>query len=135
MLLTLSVPLTAFAGDGARTPIPAANVEATVLVMKSRRESAAASSEVASRDVTDLLAESDGRPPALTAVALVGAIERRAEELPSKREKQLEGEVTELRERIQVLERIATDANSSEAIEAKRIAAEIESLRATDKEA
>ena len=60
MLLTLSVPLTAFAGDGARTPIPAANVEATVLVIKSRRESAAASSEVAWRDVTDLLAECDG---------------------------------------------------------------------------
>lgn len=62
-------------------------------------------------------------------------IQRRAEELPSEREKQLEGEVTELRERIQVLERIATDANSSEAREAKRIAAEIESLRQTDKEA
>lgn len=62
-------------------------------------------------------------------------IERRAEELPSQREQQLEHEVTELRERIQVLERIATDHNSSEAVEARRIAAEIESLRETDKEA
>ncbi len=60
-------------------------------------------------------------------------IERKAEELPSKREKQLEGEVTDLRERIQVLERIATDANSSEAVEAKRIAAEIENLREAEK--
>ena len=62
-------------------------------------------------------------------------IERRAEEFPSQRERQLESEVTELRERIQVLERIATDHNSSEAVEARRIAAEIESLRETDKEA
>ncbi len=62
-------------------------------------------------------------------------IERRAEELPSQREKELENEVTELRERIQVLERIATDHNSSEAMEARRIAAEIENLKETDKQA
>ena len=68
MLLTLSVPFTAFAGDGAKTPIPAASVEVTVLVMKSRRVSAAAaSSEVAGRDVTvttDLVAEWEGANPA-----------------------------------------------------------------------
>ncbi|MEQ8411091.1 MAG: hypothetical protein RIC51_12085 [Erythrobacter sp.] len=38
-------------------------------------------------------------------------------------------ELEELRERIQVLERIATDNNNSEAVRARAIAAEIESLR------
>ncbi|MFL0355925.1 hypothetical protein ACI5KX_05545 [Erythrobacter sp. GH1-10] len=38
-------------------------------------------------------------------------------------------ELKELRERVQVLERIATDENSSEARKAQRIAQEIESLR------
>jgi hypothetical protein len=38
-------------------------------------------------------------------------------------------ELAELRERIQVLERIATDDNSSEARKAQHIAREIESLR------
>ncbi|MEE4205090.1 MAG: hypothetical protein V2I39_02290 [Erythrobacter sp.] len=38
-------------------------------------------------------------------------------------------ELDDLRERIQVLERIATDNNSSEAVRARAIAAEIESLR------
>lgn len=38
-------------------------------------------------------------------------------------------EVMELRERIKVLERIATDANSSESLEIKAISAEIEKLR------
>ncbi len=38
-------------------------------------------------------------------------------------------EVEELRERIKVLERIATDANTSEARDVKAIADEIESLR------
>lgn len=38
-------------------------------------------------------------------------------------------EVEELRERIKVLERIATDGNSLDASETKRIAAEIEALR------
>ena len=38
-------------------------------------------------------------------------------------------EIAELRERIKVLERIATDENSSEARKAQRIAREIESLR------
>jgi uncharacterized protein YlxW (UPF0749 family) len=60
-------------------------------------------------------------------------IARKAEQLPSQREKQLEGEVTDLRERIQVLERIATDSNSTEAVEARRIAEEIEELREAEK--
>ncbi|WP_291135283.1 hypothetical protein [Erythrobacter sp.] len=38
-------------------------------------------------------------------------------------------ELEDLRERIQVLERIATNNNSSEAVRARAIAAEIESLR------
>jgi hypothetical protein len=38
-------------------------------------------------------------------------------------------ELDELRERVQVLERIATDENSSEARKAQQIAREIESLR------
>lgn len=42
-------------------------------------------------------------------------------------------EIEELRERIKVLERIATDGNSLDANKAKRIAAEIEALR--DKQA
>ncbi|XUU60609.1 hypothetical protein ACRAQ6_13775 [Erythrobacter sp. HA6-11] len=62
-------------------------------------------------------------------------LEKRAQELPSQREQELESEVTELRERIQVLERIATDTNSSEAVEARRIAAEIESLKEDNKQA
>ena len=39
-------------------------------------------------------------------------------------------EIDDLRERISVLERIATDANTGEARETARIAAEIEALRA-----
>ena len=38
-------------------------------------------------------------------------------------------EIAELRERIKVLERIATDGNTLETTETRRIAAEIESLR------
>lgn len=38
-------------------------------------------------------------------------------------------EIEQLRERIKVLERITTDANSQEAQESRRIAAEIDSLR------
>ncbi|MDZ4308241.1 hypothetical protein [Allopontixanthobacter sp.] len=45
------------------------------------------------------------------------------------RERELQREVTELRERIKVLERIATDTNSSEARETKAIAEQIERLR------
>lgn len=47
----------------------------------------------------------------------------------SAREKALQHEVEDLRERIKVLERIATDGNSLDAVETKRIAAEIEALR------
>ena len=39
-------------------------------------------------------------------------------------------ELQDLRERVKVLERIATDSNSSDARERARIAAEIEALRA-----
>ena len=38
-------------------------------------------------------------------------------------------EIAELRERIKVLERIATDANTSAALTSRRVADEIESLR------
>lgn len=54
---------------------------------------------------------------------------RHGEAPPSPREKELESEVESLRERIQVLERIATDGNSLDASETRRIAAEIEALR------
>lgn len=38
-------------------------------------------------------------------------------------------EIAELRERVKVLERIATDANTSAALTSRRVADEIESLR------
>jgi hypothetical protein len=41
----------------------------------------------------------------------------------------LERDVTELRDRIKVLERIVTDANTSEARNSRRISEEIEALR------
>ena len=41
----------------------------------------------------------------------------------------LRHEVEELRERIKVLERITTDANTSHALETRRVADEIEALR------
>ena len=41
----------------------------------------------------------------------------------------LEREVTELRERIRVLERIATDNNTTAALESRRVSDEIEALR------
>lgn len=49
----------------------------------------------------------------------------------SDRERQLEDEVDQLRDRIAVLERIATEGNSVDARETQRIAAEIEALRNT----
>ena len=52
----------------------------------------------------------------------------------SAREKALQNEVEDLRERIKVLERIATDGNSLDAVETKRIAAEIEALRGEEKQ-
>lgn len=45
------------------------------------------------------------------------------------RERQLEEEIEQLRDRIQVLERIATEGNSVNARETQRVAAEIEALR------
>lgn len=47
----------------------------------------------------------------------------------SPRELELEREVESLRERIHVLERIATDANSASGRQTQALAAEIESLR------
>lgn len=47
----------------------------------------------------------------------------------SERERALEDEVEQLRERIHVLERIATDNHSPDAIETRRISEEIEKLR------
>lgn len=41
-------------------------------------------------------------------------------------------EIAELRERIKVLERIATDSNSASAIETRRVADEIEALRTSE---
>jgi uncharacterized protein YlxW (UPF0749 family) len=56
----------------------------------------------------------------------------RAEDMPvSDREQELQSEVVDLRERIKVLERIATDANSTESRETRAIADEIERLRDT----
>ena len=52
-----------------------------------------------------------------------------SESKQSQRETELQSEVESLRERIQVLERIATDGNSVDARETRRIAEEIESLR------
>lgn len=49
---------------------------------------------------------------------------------PSQREVELEDEVSQLRERIHVLERIATDRHSPDAVNSRRIAEEIEQLRA-----
>ena len=48
---------------------------------------------------------------------------------PSPREQELQREVEDLRTRIHVLERIATDANSSQGRHTNNLAAEIESLR------
>ena len=45
------------------------------------------------------------------------------------RDPETDREIEDLRERIKVLERIATDGNSLEAQETKRISAEIEALR------
>ncbi len=47
----------------------------------------------------------------------------------SSRERELQGEVMDLRERIKVLERIATDANSTEGRNSRAISDEIERLR------
>lgn len=51
------------------------------------------------------------------------------EEFVQKDDPEARREIEDLRERIKVLERIATDGNSVDAREAKRIADEIEALR------
>lgn len=48
------------------------------------------------------------------------------------RERELLGEIERLRERLEVLERIATDAESREVRERKRLEAEIDELRERD---
>lgn len=82
---------------------------------------------------------------AIVLIVLIAAIasvmrsrRRNSETLPhhrdpqtSVRELELQREVEQLRDRIEVLERIATDGNSVDARETKRIAAEIEALRET----
>ena len=59
--------------------------------------------------------------------------ERGNESLAQGRDSETDREIENLRERIKVLERIATDGNSLDAQETKRIAAEIDALR--DKQA
>lgn len=49
--------------------------------------------------------------------------------LPSAREAELQREIEDLRERVKVLERITTDAHTTDALQSRSIAAEIESLR------
>lgn len=58
----------------------------------------------------------------------------RAEEQRA-REAATQAEIAELKERIAVLERIATDAHTTDARERARITAEIEALRGTDSSA
>ena len=53
----------------------------------------------------------------------------RVQMLAQPADSELEREVVTLRERIKVLERIATDANSSQGRQTNNLAAEIESLR------
>ncbi len=55
--------------------------------------------------------------------------DRDTEALPSPRENELQAELEKLRERIKVLERIATDANSSSQRQSISLAKEIEALR------
>lgn len=59
--------------------------------------------------------------------------ERGNESFGAARDEETDKEIEDLRERIKVLERIATDGNSLDAQETKRISAEIEALR--DKQA
>ena len=67
--------------------------------------------------------------------AQAGIIEdnRGNQKFVGKADREAQREIENLRERIKVLERIATDGNSLDAQETKRIAAEIEALR--DKQA
>ena len=54
---------------------------------------------------------------------------RPAEPLPPAKDPAMEREVQELRERIRVLERIATESNTTAALESRRVSDEIEALR------
>ncbi len=58
-----------------------------------------------------------------------GSYDPKTDPQPSPRELELEREVIALRKRLEVLERIATDANSQDRLNSQSIAAEIESLR------
>jgi hypothetical protein len=51
------------------------------------------------------------------------------ESIPARTDPALEREVKELRERIRVLERIATENHTTAALESRRVADEIEALR------
>ncbi|MFA9201513.1 MAG: hypothetical protein ACEQR8_10085 [Cypionkella sp.] len=51
------------------------------------------------------------------------------ESAPQRSDPAIEREVEQLRERIKVLERIATDGNTAQALETRRVADEIEALR------
>ena len=55
--------------------------------------------------------------------------DEQTQQIENHREAELTSEVIELRKRIAVLERIATDANTREALSTRAIADEIESLR------
>jgi uncharacterized membrane protein len=56
-------------------------------------------------------------------------LEARAEEAKAEQLRFSNGDYSKMEERVRVLERIATDGNSLDASETKRIAAEIEALR------
>ena len=61
--------------------------------------------------------------------AMRGGYNQVGETQPSPRETELEREVIALRKRLEVLERITTDANSSDRLRSQQVADEIESLR------
>ena len=58
-----------------------------------------------------------------------GSYDQLSDDEHSPRELELESEVTALRKRLEVLERITTDANSSDRLRSQQVADEIESLR------
>ena len=58
-----------------------------------------------------------------------GSYDQLSDDEHTPRELELESEVIALRKRLEVLERITTDANSSDRLRSKQVADEIESLR------
>ena len=58
-----------------------------------------------------------------------GSYDQLSDDEHTPRELELESEVTALRKRLEVLERITTDANSSDRLRSQQVADEIESLR------